>query len=67
MGYTGRMETVLANGLRTQAFNTYEAMSRAAAEFICRELKQQPNLLLCVSAGGTPTRTYELLAARYGI
>ncbi len=40
-------------------------MSREAAEFICRELKQQPDLLLCVSAGGTPTRAYQLLAARY--
>jgi galactosamine-6-phosphate isomerase len=40
-------------------------MSRDAAEFVCRELKQQPDLLLCVSAGGTPTRAYQLLAARY--
>jgi galactosamine-6-phosphate isomerase len=65
IGYTGRMETARANGLRMQVLDTYEAMSRAAADFICRELRRQPNLLLCVSAGATPTRTYELLAARY--
>jgi galactosamine-6-phosphate isomerase len=64
MGYTGRVETALANGLRIQVLDSYEAMSCAAADFIWRELRQQPNLLLCASAGATPTRTYELLAAR---
>ena len=39
-------------------------MSRLAEKLIIRELKRCPNLLLCASAGGTPTRTYELLAAR---
>jgi galactosamine-6-phosphate isomerase len=66
IGYTGHMETARANGLRMQVLNNYEAMSRAAADFICRELSHQPNLLLCVSAGATPTRAYELLAARHG-
>jgi len=59
------METARTNGFRMQVLDTYEAMSRAAADFIFRELKRQPNLLLCVSAGATPTRTYQLLAARY--
>jgi galactosamine-6-phosphate isomerase len=59
------METARANGLRMQVLDTYEAMSRASADFICRELRRKPNLLLCVSAGATPTRTYELLAAQY--
>lgn len=40
-------------------------MSEEAADFICGELKERPDLLLCASAGVTPTRTYELLAARY--
>ena len=66
MGYMGRMETAFGSGLRIQVLDSYEAMSRAAAEFICKELKHHPDLLLCVSAGATPTRTYELLAARYG-
>ena len=65
MGYTGCMETCSANGLSIQVHETYEAMSHAAADFICRELRQRPNLLLCASAGATPTRTYELLAARH--
>ncbi len=64
MVYTGHMETARVNGLKSQVADTYEAMSHAAAEFICSELRQQPNLLLCASAGGTPTRAYELLAAR---
>ena len=64
IGYTGRMENARASGLRMQVLDTYEAMSRAAADFIFTELRRRPNLLLCVSAGATPTRTYELLAAR---
>ncbi len=40
-------------------------MSQEAAAFVCRELAQRPDLLLCVAAGGTPTRAYQLLAARY--
>lgn len=54
-----------SDGLKVQVFNTYEAMSRAAADLICRELRIRPNLLLCASAGGTPTRAYELLAHRF--
>lgn len=63
MGYTSHMETASASGLKIQVADTYEAMSRRAADFICGELERRPNLLLCVSAGGTPTRAYELLAA----
>jgi len=40
-------------------------MSGRAADFIVSELKQRPNLLLCASAGGTPTGPYEQLAIRY--
>lgn len=66
MGYMGGMKTAFGSGLRIQVLDSYEAMSRAAADLICRELMQRPNLLLCASAGATPTRAYELLAARYG-
>ncbi len=58
------MKTALATNFKIQVPGTYDAMSRAAADFICTELRQRPDLLLCVSAGGTPTRAYELLAAR---
>jgi len=62
--YNRLMRTVLAPSLKIQALATYEAMSRRAADFICAELERRPNLLLCVSAGGTPTRAYDLLASR---
>ncbi len=39
-------------------------MSRQGARIILEELTQKPNLLLCASAGGTPSGTYALLAAR---
>src|SRR4051794_11967077 len=39
-------------------------MSRRAADIIIAELRRKPAMILCVSAGGTPTRTYELLAAK---
>ena len=42
--------------------DTHEGMSRRAAAFITAELARCPALLLCVSAGTTPTRTYDLLA-----
>jgi galactosamine-6-phosphate isomerase len=52
--------------MRIQIDKDYKAMSARAADFIVAELKQRPNLLLCASAGGTPTSPYEQLAARYG-
>jgi galactosamine-6-phosphate isomerase len=63
MRYTGAMPPA-APGLKIRVAKTREAMSRHAADLICQELRRRPNLLLCVSAGGTPARTYELLAAR---
>lgn len=53
-------------GLKFQLTRSYDALSRAAASVICRDLKQHPNLVLCASAGATPTRTYELLGLRSG-
>jgi len=47
--------------LRCEIAADYERLSRRAAWFILRELKRRPDLLLCASAGGTPTRAYELL------
>jgi galactosamine-6-phosphate isomerase len=42
----------------------YRTMSRWAADFIESELRSQPDLLLCASAGATPTGAYADLAAR---
>jgi galactosamine-6-phosphate isomerase len=38
-------------------------MSGQAADFIVKELREKPDLLLCASSGRTPMRAYELLAA----
>lgn len=52
------------SALRIDVAESYEAMSRRAEGLIAAELKKKPGLILCASAGGTPTRLYELLAAR---
>jgi galactosamine-6-phosphate isomerase len=51
-------------GLRIEVASTSELMGRRAAEIIVAELKRKPDLLLCVSAGGTPTGMYRGLVER---
>lgn len=51
--------------MRLQIAKDYCEMSAQTADFIIAELKQRPNLLLCASAGGTPTGPYEQLAVRH--
>jgi len=51
------------NEIGLEVADSYEAMSQRAADIIVAALKKRPNLLLCASAGGTPTRTYSCLAA----
>ena len=51
--------------MRIQIDKDYKAMSARAADFIVAQLKRRPDLLLCASAGGTPTGPYEQLADRY--
>ncbi len=50
--------------LRLEVAETYDAMSRRAERLVVAELKRKPSLIFCASAGGSPTRLYELLAAR---
>jgi galactosamine-6-phosphate isomerase len=50
---------------RTLVANSYRDLSRMAATIILAELEAKPDLLLCASAGGTPTGAYARLAARY--
>lgn len=50
--------------MRIQVDKDYSAMSGRVADFIVAELKQRPELLLCASAGGTPTGPYAQLVAR---
>jgi galactosamine-6-phosphate isomerase len=58
-------QAALADSPRIRVARSYDAMSQEAADFICSALEQRPDLLLCASAGSTPTRAYELLAGRY--
>jgi galactosamine-6-phosphate isomerase len=54
-----------SSALRVEVAESYEAMSRRAEHLVIDELKRSPGLILCASAGGTPTRLYELLGARH--
>jgi galactosamine-6-phosphate isomerase len=54
----------LKPGLNVQIARSYDAMSGRAEEVIVSRLREKPDLLLCASAGGTPTRLYERLAER---
>lgn len=46
-------------------FPDHEAMSRHAADWLVDRVRRVPDALLCLAAGGTPTRTYQLLAERH--
>jgi galactosamine-6-phosphate isomerase len=48
--------------LRTSVALDYETLSLTAFHAVMDALKRNPDLLLCASAGGTPRRTYSLLA-----
>jgi galactosamine-6-phosphate isomerase len=50
--------------LQPKAFADHEAVSLFAADWLCEQLRRRPDSLLCLATGSTPTRTYELLAAR---
>ena len=53
-----------SSALQFEVAESYEAMSRRAERLVAAELKRTPALIFCASAGGTPTRLYELMAAR---
>ncbi len=53
-----------AGCLRACEFFDHEALSRHAAALVIEEIRRRPDLLLCTAAGSTPTRTYEILAAK---
>jgi galactosamine-6-phosphate isomerase len=50
---------------RTIVAKDYPDMSRLAADFIEKEVRSQPDLLFCASAGGTPTGVYEQMASSH--
>jgi len=43
---------------------SYERLSHRAANLICEQLHQRPDMLLAAASGSTPTLTYELLAKK---
>lgn len=47
-----------------QTFTDYEALSQHAAAWLDQRLRANPRAILCLAAGSTPTRTYQLLAER---
>jgi galactosamine-6-phosphate isomerase len=54
-----------SSALRIDVADSYEAMSRLAEELVVSEVRKRPTLILCASAGGSPTLLYEMLAARH--
>jgi len=52
------------HGIKVKVWGNHEAMSRAAAGCIAREVGRRPRLLVCLATGSTPARTYELLGRR---
>jgi galactosamine-6-phosphate isomerase len=48
--------------LQPRILPDHETVSRHAADFLVARLREKPHALLCLAAGSTPARTYELLA-----
>jgi galactosamine-6-phosphate isomerase len=48
--------------LQAHILPDHEAVSRHAADWLAARLRQNPSALICLAAGSTPTRTYEILA-----
>ena len=56
--------TKMANPPKTIICDDYEAMSQRCADLICGAVKAKPDLLLCLPAGNTAVRTYQILKDR---
>jgi galactosamine-6-phosphate isomerase len=46
------------------AFPDYEAMSQSAADRLAETVRRKPDALVCLAAGSTPQRAYQLLVDR---
>jgi galactosamine-6-phosphate isomerase len=53
--------------MRFAVFEDHEAMSARAAEIMADAVVDKPDLLFCAASGGSPTRAYELFAAKKGV
>lgn len=49
---------------QTHVVQDFETLSQHAADWLSERLRAQPAALVCLAAGSTPMRTYELLAER---
>src|SRR5262245_37121560 len=54
-----------SSALKIEVAESYAAMSRRAEGIVAAELKRNPRLIFCASAGGTPTGLYAQMAARH--
>nr|WP_319489847.1 glucosamine-6-phosphate deaminase [uncultured Caproiciproducens sp.] len=52
------------NPLKTIICDDFESMSQCSANLICAALRAKPDLLLCLPAGNTAIRTYQILKER---
>jgi galactosamine-6-phosphate isomerase len=52
-------------GLKLIVAEDYEKMSQIASEQIISEIRQNPELLISIATGSTPTRAYDLIAQKY--
>jgi putative deaminase/isomerase len=50
--------------IQPHVLTDYEALSQYAANWLVARLREKPTALICLAAGSTPARTYELLAER---
>lgn len=50
--------------MKTQVYDSYELMSRAAAEEIAEYMKEKPEAVICFPTGDSPKGTYRALAER---
>jgi galactosamine-6-phosphate isomerase len=50
--------------IEPQIFADHESLSQHAAAWLAERCAARPSALLCLAAGSTPSRTYELFAAR---
>ena len=58
-------ERIKINGLEIIIADDYEQMSQFGADQIFNNLKNKEDLLICTATGSTPTRAYDLLAAKF--
>jgi glucosamine-6-phosphate isomerase len=50
--------------IKTIICDDFEAMSQCSADLICESLKAKPDSLLCLPAGSSATRTFQILKER---